>query len=202
MQICRFPGHAVRRGMGTSIVLRERRAMTHERGSAASVRRKPLGMQRDRTDVELGYQLFGSRQSYFTQKMQAALQWYFPDRHTFVSKGASNREEIESHSSILHRRLTKIRRIHTAETRVADTSWRIREGPLTEREQELERTYARQASSPADPGYLQHGTLSRMCTTVTARYIHRYEQRRSSWVKWHMYQNKRRRLRRYSICHT
>jgi glutathione S-transferase len=37
-------------------------------------------------------------QSYFTQKMQAALQWYFPEDHTFVVKGAANREEIELRS--------------------------------------------------------------------------------------------------------
>ena len=56
------------------------------------------GSNRDKTAIGGGYELYGSRNSYFTQKMQAALQWYFPLDYTFVVKGADNTEEVEKRS--------------------------------------------------------------------------------------------------------
>jgi len=59
---------------------------------------REAGTRRDKTEVGRLYQLIGSRQSYFTQKMQAAMQWYFPTEHVFVPKSAEIREEIELRS--------------------------------------------------------------------------------------------------------
>ena len=52
---------------------------------------REAGTRRDKTEVGRLYQLIGSRQSYFTQKMQAAMQWYFPTEHVFVPKSAEIR---------------------------------------------------------------------------------------------------------------
>ena len=57
--------------------------------------------QRDTASIEAAYRLFGSRQSYFTMKVQAALSWYFPNSHSFEPKGlleSSDKEEIELRS--------------------------------------------------------------------------------------------------------
>lgn len=65
---------------------------------AAVVGDRRPGGQRDNATVEAKYELVGSRTSYFTQKMQAALQWYFPKDHVFVVKSADLRENIEKRS--------------------------------------------------------------------------------------------------------
>ena len=56
------------------------------------------GSQRDKAVATAAYQLIGSRQSYFTQKIQAALRWYFPDDHVFVTKSSVNKDDVEKRS--------------------------------------------------------------------------------------------------------
>jgi glutathione S-transferase len=53
---------------------------------------------RDKTVVAARYELYGSRQSYFTQKMQAAMEWYLKDEFDFKIKGAENTKILEARS--------------------------------------------------------------------------------------------------------
>ena len=54
--------------------------------------------QRDTSNVIAKYELYGSRQSYFTQKMQAAMEWYFQHDYELILKDESNTKMIESRS--------------------------------------------------------------------------------------------------------
>ena len=53
---------------------------------------------RDRSKVGARYQLYGLRQSYFTQKMHAAMEWYLKDKFDFNIKGEENAEMLEIRS--------------------------------------------------------------------------------------------------------
>ena len=53
---------------------------------------------RDKTKVGGRYQLYGLRQSYFTQKMHAAFEWYLKDKFDFNAKGEENTEMLETRS--------------------------------------------------------------------------------------------------------
>ena len=96
----------------------------------------------------------------------APVEPYTGTRGEYEDDGTRRERKLEEHRETLR----------ASETRAIDTSWlanpdedtsaRIKEGPLTEREQKLERTHARQASSPADPGYLQHEFDRRNQATV------------------------------------
>merc|ERR1712216_21775 len=56
------------------------------------------GSNRDKSQVSSKYRLYGSRMSYFTQKMHAALQWHLPGEYEFIVKDFENGEELESRS--------------------------------------------------------------------------------------------------------
>lgn len=56
------------------------------------------GKMRDRSIITQPYVLYGSKLSFFTQKLWAALAWYFPDCYIFSQKGPSNSKQIEIRS--------------------------------------------------------------------------------------------------------
>ena len=55
--------------------------------------------QRDTSNVIAKYELYGSRQSYFTQKMHAAMEWYFQHDYELIL----NQETLDIFNFIIER---------------------------------------------------------------------------------------------------
>ena len=57
------------------------------------------GKARDRSRVDAVYELYGIELSFFTQKMRAALQWYFHGEFKLVNKTPENSEMLETRAA-------------------------------------------------------------------------------------------------------